>query len=305
MNLSNLTIRAKLAMGFGVLATIVVVVAGMSLRALSESTEGFSGFVHGINARATLANGVRTAVDRRAIAARNLVLVVKPEDLALEKAEVLQAHEDVQSRLKQLKEAIANAQDTTAQARALIDDIDRVEARYGPVATDIVQLALGGKREAAIQKMDDECRPLLAQLVKATKAYATYTAESEERRVQAYEQNYKNQRNLLIGISLGAALIAVGAGLLITRSITQPISKAVDVAQTVARGDLGSRRVLAHVARDPHPGSRVGVNRDQRLVISMINLGQVAKRRGAEPRCRAQEASIARLGTEPLESGPE
>jgi methyl-accepting chemotaxis protein-1 (serine sensor receptor) len=29
--------------------------------------------------------------------------------------------------------------------------------------------------------------------------------------------------------------------LLITRSITQPISKAVDVAQTVARGDLGSR----------------------------------------------------------------
>jgi methyl-accepting chemotaxis protein-1 (serine sensor receptor) len=241
VNLSNLTIRAKLAMGFGVLATIVVVVAGMSLRALSESTEGFSGFVHGINARATLANGVRTAVDRRAIAARNLVLVVKPEDLALEKAEVLQAHEDVQSRLKQLKEAIANAQDTTAQARALIDDIDRVEARYGPVATDIVQLALGGKREAAIQKMDDECRPLLAQLVKATKAYATYTAESEERRVQAYEQNYKNQRNLLIGISLGAALIAVGAGLLITRSITQPISKAVDVAQTVARGDLGSR----------------------------------------------------------------
>jgi methyl-accepting chemotaxis protein-1 (serine sensor receptor) len=233
VNLSNLTIRAKLAMGFGVLATIVVVVAGMSLRALSESTEGFSGFVHGINARATLANGVRTAVDRRAIAARNLVLVVKPEDLALEKAEVLQAHEDVQSRLKQLKEAIANAQDTTAQARALIDDIDRVEARYGPVATDIVQLALGGKREAAIQKMDDECRPLLAQLVKATKAYATYTAESEERRVQAYEQNYKNQRNLLIGISLGAALIAVGAGLLITRSITQPISKAVDVAQTV------------------------------------------------------------------------
>jgi methyl-accepting chemotaxis protein-1 (serine sensor receptor) len=241
VNLSNLTIRAKLAMGFGVLATIVVVVAGMSLRALSESTEGFSGFVHGINARATLANGVRTAVDRRAIAARNLVLVVKPEDLALEKAEVLQAHEDVQSRLKQLKEAIANAQDTTAQARALIDDIDRVEARYGPVATDIVQLALGGKREAAIQKMDDECRPLLAQLVKATKAYATYTAESEERRVQAYEQNYKNQRNLLIGISLGAALIAVGAGLLITRSITQPNSKAVDVPQTVARGDLGSR----------------------------------------------------------------
>lgn len=92
MNLTQMTIKSKLTAGFGVLAAIVVVVSGMSLRALSESTEGFSNFVHGINARADAANAVRTAVDRRAIAARNLVLVVTPEDLELEKAEVSRAH---------------------------------------------------------------------------------------------------------------------------------------------------------------------------------------------------------------------
>lgn len=43
--------------------------------------------------------------------------------------------------------------------------IDRVEARYGPVATGIVQLALDGKRDEAIQKMDDECCPLLVELI--------------------------------------------------------------------------------------------------------------------------------------------
>ncbi len=35
--------------------------------------------------------------------------------------------------------------------------------------------------------------------------------------------------------------MAIGAGVLITRSITRPIGKAVNVAETVARGDLGSR----------------------------------------------------------------
>jgi len=236
-----MTIKAKLTVGFGVLAAIVVAVSGMSLRALSESTEGFSNFVHGINARAELAGAVRTAVDRRAIAARNLVLVVKPQDLEVEKAEVLRAHEDVRTRLKQLKDMIANARDTTDRARALVSDIDSVETRYGPVAENIVALALAGKREDATQKMDDECRPLLAALVNATRAYAAYTHDRQEQLVHDYEAHYVSQRNVLIGLSLGAVLLAVIAGVLITRSITVPIRTAVDVAKTVARGDLSSR----------------------------------------------------------------
>ena len=240
MNLSQLTIKAKLTTGFGVLAAIVIIVSGMSLRALSESTKGFSNYVHGISARADVANEVRTAVDRRAIAARNLVLVVTQQDLNLEKAEVLRAHDDVKARLKQLKELIAGANDASERARALVNDIDSVEAKYGPVATNIVGLALAGKRDEAIQKMDNECRPLLAALIKATDAYAAYTHERQEQLVQAYEAQYVMQRNLLTGLSMGAVLLAMMAGVIITRSITQPIRTAVDVARTVARGDLSS-----------------------------------------------------------------
>ncbi len=241
MNLSQMTIKAKLTTGFGVLAAIVVVVSGMSLRALSESTEGFSSYVHGISARADVANDVRTAVDRRAIAARNLVLVVTQKDLDLEKAEVLRAHDDVKNKLKQLNDMIASAKDATDRGRSLVQDINRVEAQYGPVATDILGLALAGKRDEAVQKMDNECRPLLAALIKTTDAYATYTHERQEQLVQAYDAQYVAQRNLLTGLSIGAVLLAVIAGMVITRSITQPIRTAVDVARTVARGDLSSR----------------------------------------------------------------
>ncbi len=119
--------------------------------------------------------------------------------------------------------------------------IDRVEARYGPVATGIVQLALDGKRDEAIQKMDDECRPLLVELIQATTAYARYTRERQEQLVAADEAQYGQQRSLLIALSIAAVLVAIGAGVLITRSITRPIGKAVNVAETLARGDLGSR----------------------------------------------------------------
>jgi hypothetical protein len=150
VTLKHLTIKTRLIAGFGLLSFIVVVVSGLSLKALSDSTDGFTHYVRGINARADMATEVRTAVDRRAIAARNLVLVTKPEDLDLEKANVLRAHEDVQARLKQLNDMIASGTDVTDKGRSLVADMNNVESQYGPVATDIVNLALGGKRDDAI-----------------------------------------------------------------------------------------------------------------------------------------------------------
>ncbi|MDR5775484.1 MULTISPECIES: methyl-accepting chemotaxis protein [unclassified Caballeronia] len=240
MNLRNITIKNKLVAGFGILAVLVVLVAGMSLRSLSQATDGFANYVNGINARADVASQLRTAVDRRAIAARNLVLVSKPADLELEKAQVTRAHEDVQARLKQLKDMIASASDTSEKARGLVAEMARVEGLYGPVATDIVGLALTGKHDQAISKMDDECRPLLAQLVKATDDYASYTATRREEIVRDFEAQYEMQRNVLIALCSFATLFAVAAGFAITRSITRPIEDAVEIAQTVARGDLRS-----------------------------------------------------------------
>ncbi|SPB13330.1 chemotaxis protein [Caballeronia novacaledonica] len=243
MNLKNITIKNKLIAGFGILAVLVVLVAGMSLRALSTATEGFAHYLNGINARADVATQIRTAVDRRAIAARNLVLVSKQSDLDLEKADVTRAHEDVKARLKQLGDMIATATDTSEKAKSLVAEMVRVEALYGPVATNIVGLALAGKRDEAIQKMDDECRPLLAQLVKATDDYATFTAARREEIVRQDAASYEMQRNVLIALCTAAALFAIGAGVTVTRSITAPIGEAVGIAQTVARGDLTSRIV--------------------------------------------------------------
>lgn len=183
--LNQFSIKAKLIAGFGTLSLIVVAVAGLSLKSLSDSTDGFSSFVRGINARADMAVQVRTAVDRRAIAARNLVLVVKPEDLDMEKALVARAHGDVTANLKKLNEMV-KASDASEKARSLVAEMNRVETAYAPVATDIVGLALVNKRDEAIAKMDDQCRPLLAALIRATDAYADYAHSRQEEMIAGY-----------------------------------------------------------------------------------------------------------------------
>ncbi|MGN4225806.1 HAMP domain-containing protein, partial [Burkholderia gladioli] len=84
------------------------------------------------------------------------------------------------------------------------------------------------------------CRPLLAELVRATDAYASYTRERESALAQAGVERYDTARNLMLGICAAAVALAALAGVAITRSITRPLSEAVRVARTVADGDLTS-----------------------------------------------------------------
>ncbi|SAL61160.1 methyl-accepting chemotaxis protein [Caballeronia udeis] len=242
MNLKQMTVKAKLSAGFGVLAGIVLVVSGLSVKALNDSNERFSSYVAGISARADMAGRVRTAVDRRAIAARNLVLVTTPADIATEKAAVTQANDDVQSRLRQLNEMMANATDPSDKARSLVGEINRVEAAYGPVAQASANLALDNKRDEAVAKMNDEGRPLLAALIKATNDYSSFTASRAVQIVEESAQHGASQRNLLIAICLAAVAAAALAGVLITRGLTRALGAEPatlgEVTERIASGDL-------------------------------------------------------------------
>ncbi|CAN7560106.1 MCP four helix bundle domain-containing protein [Paraburkholderia hospita] len=128
----NLTIKTRLFVGFLSMAAIAVVISVVSLFSLANTTQAFGQYVHGINARAQVAAELRAAVDRRAIAARNLVLVTTQADLDLETAAVKRAHEDVGIKLKQLNDMINSASDTSETARSLVAEMNRVEGLYGP-----------------------------------------------------------------------------------------------------------------------------------------------------------------------------
>jgi methyl-accepting chemotaxis protein-1 (serine sensor receptor) len=242
MDFKRLTVRAKLSMAFGTLSALVLLVSVLSLLALSDANATFSRYISGIDARVRLAMQIRTAVDRRAIAARNLVLVTQQSDIDIEKAEVTDAHMQVQARVKELTEAIANATDATPRARELVANIAQVESQYGPVAMAITNAALNHEREKAVTMMNDQCRPLLAKLIHATDAFMDYTHERAVKMTREAAEHYAWQRDISIGICLGALVAAVLAGWVITRSLTRALGaepgEICDITGRVAAGDL-------------------------------------------------------------------
>jgi len=119
MRFRLLSVKAKLSIAFGLLAVVVLIVSGMSLIALNDANDRFSSYVSGVNARADMAASIRAAVDDRAMAVRNLVLVTTPADVEIEKAAVGDAEARVEARLEKFNAMVAGAHDMTDQARSL------------------------------------------------------------------------------------------------------------------------------------------------------------------------------------------
>jgi methyl-accepting chemotaxis protein len=241
MKFANLTVRGKLTAAFGTLTAIVLVVSGLSIRSLGHLHDDFATYVNETGARTALANDLLDATNARAVSARNLVLVITPADRAAEKAAVEASHHHVATNMGKLKDALSKA-DVNPRERELFTAIEKVEAQYGPVAEGIVALALADKRDDAIVKMNNECRPLLAALIKAANEYVAFNRAAASAEVASADAAYGVNRTVMIASSLAAVGLAVGLALLITRGLVRALgaepAELSEIAQRVASGNL-------------------------------------------------------------------
>ncbi|MFT4192812.1 MAG: methyl-accepting chemotaxis protein, partial [Comamonas sp.] len=234
--------RGKLTAAFGLLVLLTVVLSALAILSLGAANARFENYIHGIEARAAMAEQVRSAVQQRAIGARELALIANDDELATQRDQVLRANDTVETRLRQLQ-SMAEADDVTPRARELVAAISAIESRYAPVALKIVEAAMDGRHVETMTLINQQCRPLLAELITATNAYAQYTHERSQELVAESSARNRQQVTLLAGIcaaALAAALVMTGV---LIRSLTRALGtepgELSRVAQRIAAGDLG------------------------------------------------------------------
>nr|WP_315207371.1 methyl-accepting chemotaxis protein [uncultured Albidiferax sp.] len=241
MPFQNFTVKAQLGFAFSLLAALVLAVSALAISALG-STSGHLGEVSQVGQMVANVADLAGAMDRRAIAARNLVLVTTPEDLALEHQAVLRTHQETQNALRKLNLAVKENAHDRAEERRFMEEINRVESLYGPVAMDIVKLAMEGKKEEAIAKMNKDCRPLLAALLKVSADFQAFSNQIADDNVATAAVAYVQTRRMLVAASLVAIAVALFLGMVIIRSLVRALGGepgvAADLARAVAQGDL-------------------------------------------------------------------
>ncbi len=252
MRKATMTVKNQLSIAFGALVVMVLIVSVLSLHSLGNANQTFTGYMQGINAQSDLASGLRSAVNRRAIAVRNLVLVTERQEADKELALVLKADEDVQKNLSELKKAIEQDRSAPASTRQLLGGLEQIESVYGPVARDIVKMAVAGQRDAAVTKINNECRPLLAQLTGKTGDFVTDAGKRADATEAAAAESFVRQRNVLLAACLAAVAMAIVSGVIITRRLSNALgaepSELGWAAQRVAEGDLAPLGAAGGVA---------------------------------------------------------
>jgi methyl-accepting chemotaxis protein len=240
----NQRLSRQLTIAFATLVSIIVAISALAVFSLSEAQSNFDGFVGDEFNRGSVARDVRSAVSARAIAARNLILLNAPADIAAEKAAVMAAHERVKDRMALLKKLLDLDNKATPREHQLYKELVSIEQRYGPIALSIVEMALNGKKSEATEKMNAECQPLLKQLIATVGEYAKLIASSAEGEIQKSAEKFRAKRLLLICVSLVAVVTAIALSRLIKHSLHRSLGADPHdlrkAANQVRSGDLGT-----------------------------------------------------------------
>lgn len=251
------SVKAKLGLSFGLLLLLVLMTSAISILSLGDSNSRFSSYINGIGKRKELSSELLLAAQQRAISARNLVITNSPTVRADEKNTVHNAHQRVGALLRELTTSVdgMSPNEEKVDAQRLISNIQQIEALYGPVALNIVDLALKGDNESAIVKINNDCEPLLKKLIVIVTQFIELEEKTSLANIIHSQEEYELQRNQLIIFSLIAATIALTLTLVITRGLdralgTEP-SILSGIAQRIASGDI---RAIAET-KAAKPGS--------------------------------------------------
>ena len=235
------TIKARLIFSYLILALAVVLVSVMAISNLATTQANFEHQVNVVEKQEALLVSLFDGVTARAVAARNIVLLDDAAQIAIEKKSIDASFERINSSMKSLKSMLATGDANTAGLLRKVDEIDKIETKYAPVATEIVKKALAGDRDGASKQIASECRPLLTALVGAVEVAKKEIRDISDRNVTAsLAQNQSLRMQMFLSIAI-AIVVAVVLAAVMTKKITRPIAEAVSIAETVASGDLTSR----------------------------------------------------------------
>jgi len=237
MNIGNLNIGTRLAIGFGAICAALVFTVGQGTLMLGRINEGTNEIVKERMPRIEAPTRMLSEVNDIAIALRNMMLNDEAGDRAKQMEEIKSSRKEIDGIFQKLDGMLQNP-----KARALLASQQAINVNYVKAQDELLRMiAAGGDEAAAKAYLIKEVRPLLGQFKESINQQIEVQKGMAMDKANEAQATYESTRTLMIALGL---VILAGAALLarwITRSITQPVRQALDVANAVAAGDLTSQ----------------------------------------------------------------
>jgi methyl-accepting chemotaxis protein len=259
--MKNLKIGLRLAAGFGAVIVLLLVLAFVAYRGLTNLNDNVRDFHDDLYPKTALANIVKDKLNDSSRNVRNLLIMTTEKDLAAQHERIARAYKDGEETLLKL-DAIMR----TPGERAVMDKVQQARAQFATTLATYLPLA-ASDRAAATSYLIASLRPVqLNYLAELDKLIQFQAAVMGERYAQS-QAEARLAHQIIVVLALLATLLAAVVALLVTRSVTEPIARAVRIAERVARGDLSTH---IEVDRGDEAGQMLGALRAMSESLALI-----------------------------------
>ena len=234
----NLSVGRRLALGFGGLVVLSLILAVQSLTEFKAAGKRLHDIVEVNNPKSDLANQLLNEINTLAIQSRSITLLTDVKEIDEEFKTMVAA----EGRYVQAEKALGDSmsESATDQELALVKDIVAARTKTMPLFKTAAEQGKNGQNIDATMTLTLQVRP--AETVWRKKVTELIDLE-RVLNTAALEQARSGQtRAIAGGAILGVLAVVLGVVLAwrITRSVTGPIGKAIEVTESIARGDLTS-----------------------------------------------------------------
>lgn len=233
--LKNMKIGLRLALSFSSILVFMIVIIFVSLNQIKVSRTLFDQIIKTNNISLQLANNMINHTREVSIALRNILLINESKKTLEFKNKIDSIRNQYDKDFKELEGLILN--DDT-MSFVIIAKIRVSEDASRQLNNKVVDLVMAGKHEEAILLMNQQASPSVAAWIKDIDELITHNENRTVMRITEVEKAQTAASLFMFILGTIAILLAIVISVLMTLSITRPLTLSLKAADLIASGDL-------------------------------------------------------------------
>lgn len=236
MFFANWRIGFRLGSGFSVLIVMLFIVSFFSLFRLSDFQDDARNIVTDIYPRTQDSNTLIDIVNSNFISYSQMILANGEEQTQRYINDITKRRSDMGNLLDKIEKY-----STDESARKYLEAIRQIRSNFFISGERTINLVRSGQDEAAAIEFNNNLSKIHIEYVNTVKELMDYQDNAMDTSINSMAVEYSNARMILLIILALATTMSVLIAYLLTRSVIRPIQSALQLADSVAKGDLTSQ----------------------------------------------------------------
>jgi len=250
----NLKIGIRLGLGFGLVLLLLLAIAMLGINRMEAMNKATATITGDAYPKVVLIKDLIRDVTDVPRQMRGMVLTNDENEIERYRKVIDGLRGEIAEGTADLTKVVASE-----TGKKLLKQIADKEATLDPIYNQFYGLVRNDRQRAA-ELITKEVIPHNRELTNAANDLAKHQGDKMEKLAAEASQTYAETRQLVIGMTIGAALLALLVATTITLSVTRPLRQAVNAANRLAEGDLT-------VSIDAHSRDEAGL-----LLAAMKNM---------------------------------